>query len=322
MSNARDLATKGDTGELAARRDVARLARLFEDWLAALSPATRRNYGSDLDAFAAHFGAPDRCTAAVLLCGAPSMEARDLVLRFKTASRDKGEAPGTVNRRLSALRSLYKHAAGAPLVIASVKAARRRKVHNGNGATVSALLSAAAAGGGVKALRDAALVATLHDSGLRRSEAATLRLADLDLEARTAYVRGKGRQGEREPVDLSVPAVEALRAYLVARPGLSADAPVFASLDRAHKGSGALTADAIHAIIGKLGDKAGLAHKIAPHDLRRAGARSLAKAGADAESLRRWGRWADYRTPARYVGEVAEKGREAVDMLARLRAMA
>ena len=316
MKDTRDLALIGRGGELARARTMA---RLFDDWFAALSPATRRNYGQDLDAFAAHVGASDRCEAAALLCSGETMTARDLALRFKTARRDKGEAPQTINRRLSALRSLYKHVVGAPLVVASMRAVRRRKVHNGNGATVAALLSAAREGAGVKALRDVALLATVHDSGLRRAEAASLRVKDLDLEGRTAHVLGKGRQGEREPVDLSAPAVEALRAYLATRGALGPEAPVFASLDRARKGSGALTADGIHAIVVELSRKAGLAHRVAPHDLRRAGARALAKAGADAEALRRWGRWADYRTPARYVGEVAEKGREAVDLLARLR---
>lgn len=318
-----------DGRELAERRDAetgglaeapARtVARAFADWFSALSPATRRNYGADLDAFAGHVGASGRAEAAALLC-ADTLTARDLALRFKTALRDKGEAPGTINRRLSALRSLFRHVAGAPLVVSSLRAIRRRKVTAGNGGTVSALLAAAAAPGGVRGLRDVALVLVLHDSGLRRNEAATLRVGDLDLASRVAHVMAKGYQGERVPVDLSAPAVEALRVYLDARGTLPPEAPAFASLDRARKGTGALTADGIHAILRALSRRAGLAHYVAPHDLRRHGARALAKAGIDAEGLRRWGRWADYRTPARYVGEIAEKGREAVDLLAGLRA--
>ncbi|MBI3097933.1 MAG: tyrosine-type recombinase/integrase [Planctomycetes bacterium] len=299
--------------------DALQAAELFADWFAALSEATRRNYAQDLGAFAAHLGVHDRRQAAVALCTATPLDARSLVLRFKTARRDAGEAPGTINRRLSALRSLYRHVTGVPLVIPSIKAVPRRRVHRGPGSLVASLLATAATAHGIKALRDVALVATLHDSGLRRAEAASLRVRDLDLEARVAHVIAKGRMGEREAVDLSAPAVDALKAYLTARGALLPDSPVFSSCDRARKGNGALTADGIHSILSALSERAGFTQRIAPHDLRRCGARSLAKAGADAETLRRWGRWADYRTPARYVGEVAEKGREAVDLLARLR---
>jgi integrase/recombinase XerC len=186
-------------------------ARLFDDWFSALSVATRRNYGADLDAFATYLGAPGRAEAAALLCQDPLL-ARDLGLRWKTALRDKGEAPGTINRRLSALRSLYKHVAGAELVVPSMRAVRRRRQAPGNAQTIGALIKVAQESGGMKALRDVALLATIHDSGLRRQEAATLRVGDLDLPSRRAHVLGKGRQGEREPVDLSAPAVAALEA--------------------------------------------------------------------------------------------------------------
>ncbi len=302
--------------------DAQRARRLFEDWFAALSESTRRNYSQDLDAFAAFLGAPDRRTAAIRLCSATHLDARDMAFRWRTALRDKGEAPSTINRRLSSLRSLFKHVVGAPLVVGSVKAARRRRVRNGGAATVQALLVAAAEGTGIKGLRDVALVMALHDSGMRRAEAASMRVQDVDFASRAAWVVGKGRQGEREAVDLSEPAVLALRAYFEARGPLGPEAPAFASCDRARKGSGALTADGIHAILQSLSRRAGIPHPLAPHDLRRLGARSLAKAGADAELLRRWGRWADYRTPAKYVGDVEEKGREAVDLLARLRGAA
>lgn len=304
-------------GELRPR--AARVGELFADWFAALSEATRRNYSQDLDAFAAFLGVPDRPAAAKCLCASSPLDARDLVLRWRTALRDKGEAPSTVNRRLSSVRSLYKHIMGAPLVVPSVKAAPRRRVQRGNGGVVKALLAAARAGKGTKALRDVALVLVLADSGLRRAEAASLRVEDLDLPGRVAWVRAKGLQGERAAVDLSQPAVEALRAYFAARGGLDPSSPAFVSLHRCAAWRGPLKADGIHSILVDLSRRAGLAHRIRPHDLRRHGAYTLAKNGADAETLRRWGRWADYRTPARYVGEVTEKGRAAVDLLACLR---
>lgn len=294
-------------------------AQLFEDWFTALTEATRKNYAQDLDAFASFLRATNRSSAAETLCASPLQDARSLVLRWRVALREKGEAPATINRRLSSLRSLFRHVVGVPLVVPSLKGARRRRVQNGALGTIAALLEAAHTGQGTKPLRDVALILTLHDSGLRRAEAATLRFQDLDLTARIAWVRGKGRQGEREAVDLSEPAALALRTYLDLRGPLAPESPVFATEDRAKKGSGALTPEGIRVLLASLCHRAGLPHVLAPHDLRRYGARALARAGADAELLRRWGRWADYRTPARYVGDVAEKGRQAVDLLAQLR---
>jgi site-specific recombinase XerD len=200
-----------------------------------------------------------------------------------------------------------------------LKAVRRRKVQRGNSSIVARLLSVAVEREGIKGLRDSALVLTLHDSGLRRAEVATLRVGDVDLEGRVAQVVGKGRQGEREAVDLSEPAAVAIRAYLGARGSLLPDAPLFCNADRAGKGTGGLSADGIRVVLAVLSRRAGLTQAVAPHDLRRQGAYALAKAGADAEMLRRWGRWSDYRVAARYVGEVEERGRAAVDLLAGLR---
>ena len=85
----------------------------------------------------------------------------------------------TVNKRLSSLRSLYRHAVGAPLVVSGMRAVQRRRALSGNGSPVTALLEAARGGSGLKGLRDVALLSVVHDSGL--------------------YVVGKGHQGEREP---------------------------------------------------------------------------------------------------------------------------
>lgn len=299
--------------------DVHRVRRLFEDWFASLSPATRLNYAQDLDCFGRFIGAADRAEAAVRLSAGSSLDARELLLRFRTALVERRQAPLTINRRLSCLRSLYKHVTGQPLVVKSLKAVRRRRQQRGNRAAIlDALLVAAREQDGLKGLRDVALLLTIGDSGLRRAEACSARMQDVDLAGRVVHVRAKGMAGERVAVDLSEDAAAAIRAYLDARGPLPPDAPLFASADRAAKGSGALTPDGIRVLLVSLCRRAGIP-VVRPHDFRRLGARALAANGADAETLRSWGRWADYSTPARYVGEVAEKAREGVDALARLR---
>jgi site-specific recombinase XerD len=63
--------------------------------------------------------------------------------------------------------------------------------------------------------RDDALLELLYGSGLRVSEVATLRLADLDLDDRTVTVWGKGSKQRRVP--MSAPAVLAVARWLGGR---------------------------------------------------------------------------------------------------------
>ena len=81
-----------------------------------------------------------------------------------------------------------------------------------------------------KGKRDLALIRLMHDLGLRRGEVVTLDRADVDLEAGTVAIVGKGKS-ERMTVTLNTPAAAALADWVAARgewPG-----PLFVRLDRA-----------------------------------------------------------------------------------------
>ena len=144
-------------------------------------------------------------------------------------------------------------------------------------------------------------------------------VADVHLKARIAWFCGKGRDGEKEAASISAVAAEALRVYFGTRSDLCPDSPVFASLDPAAEGERTITPAGVNDLVQHLGLKAGVG-AVNPHDLRRAGARALAKAGASAESLRAWGRWSDFATPAKYVGAglAQEKAREAVELVSKV----
>ena len=62
------------------------------------------------------------------------------------------------------------------------------------------------------ALRDRALLETMYACGLRASEAITLELSELDLEAGMLRARGKGSKERLVPVGSK--AMQTLRAYL------------------------------------------------------------------------------------------------------------
>jgi integrase/recombinase XerC len=148
---------------------------------------------------------------------------------------------------------------------------------------------AATAGDGPKATRDRAILRTLHDLGLRRSELANLDLADLDRERSRLAVQGKGRTA-KEWSTVPAPTLAAIAAWLAVRgerPG-----PLFHRLDRA-AGTvpGRLTGEAVRLIVRDLGRKGGLARPARPHGLRHlAITTALDRTGGDVRSVQRFSR--------------------------------
>lgn len=121
-------------------------------------------------------------------------------------------------------------------------------------------------------LRDIAIVETLRGSGLRVSEAVSLRRGDLDREQRRAVVTGKG--GKQRLVFFTDAAWRAIAIYLAARGedgGRGAGAlPIFARHDRA-AGSrvSALSTDSVRDVIWRLAVAAGLQDAgLTPHRFR------------------------------------------------------
>ena len=118
----------------------------------------------------------------------------------------------------------------------------------------------------VTGARDAALLAVLYGLGLRRAEAAALDLADLDTEAGTLRVKGKGRR-QRIAYTGGNGAAAALAAWIAVR-GKEAG-PLFRSVNKAGRvGTGGMSLRAIGARVAVLGERAGLG-TIGPHVLRR-----------------------------------------------------
>jgi integrase/recombinase XerC len=160
-----------------------------------------------------------------------------------------------------------------------------------------------------KATRDRALLRLLFDLALRRGEAVALDLADVNLEASTVAVIGKGR---RERLLLTLPAetANALRAWLEVR-GLE-PGPLFVNADRARKGA-RLTGRSVARVLAAIGQRVGLT--VRPHGLRHAAiTAALDLTGGDVRKVQRFSRHADVRTVALYddaredlAGEVARR---------------
>lgn len=182
-------------------------------------------------------------------------------------------SPATINRRISAIRSIVRIARTLGYTdwrpeIEGVKSQAYRDTAGPGLDGSRALLKAAKDQVRKKSARDVAIIRMLFDMGLRRGELASLDLEHLDLDARKVWVLGKGKL-ERVPITIPIETVKALRDWLDIRGTicLPHDKHVFCGLAGPKYGK-RLSGHGIWDVVTDLGKRIGI--KVAPHGLRHA----------------------------------------------------
>ena len=138
---------------------------------------------------------------------------------------------------------------------------------------------AATAGG----RRDRAILEFLYATGCRVSEAAGLDLEDVDLEAGTVIVTGKG--DKQRMVPLGGFAVRAIEAYLSDRMSVRTPGRDPGALFLNARG-GRLTRQGLWGIVRKAAARAGIPlDRVSPHVLRHSAATHMVERGADLRSV-------------------------------------
>jgi site-specific recombinase XerD len=173
----------------------------------ALSEATRRAYAADLRDFSHWLGEQG--------LGLDDLDVRVLAAYTAELGRQRrGLAPTTVARRLSAVRSLARHALGPERVPDAALAPRRpRRLPETPGlAEVEHAVDRAGQGDEPLALRNAAVLELAYSCGLRSAEVVALDLGDVDLDREHVHVRGKG--GKERIVPLGEEAAWRLGCWL------------------------------------------------------------------------------------------------------------
>ena len=284
-----------------------------------LSPATLSAYGADLRHFAASLEArggwersPD---PAVAYLGRLASSAGPGGVRLRATSR---------RRRTAAIRGFYRFALAEDLVRVDVAThldlpREPRLLPDPLGvAEVARLLEAAGPGGAPDPSRDGgrirsrALLELLYAAGLRVSEATGLDADDLDLDAATVRVIGKGDKERLLPV--GEVAVEWVRRYAAdVRPALLAlhavpvhrGGPVFLG-SRGRR----LTRQQAWDAVKRAAAAAGLAGKVTPHTLRHSFATHLLEGGADLRIVQELLGHASISTTQIYTHLTGERVRE------------
>lgn len=199
----------------------------------------------------------------------------------------RGLARSTLQRKLSAARSFFRHLVEQGRLethpATGLRTPRRPRALPGTLeiGEVEALLGAPdqnTAGG----RRDRALLECMYSAGTRAAETVGLDRRDVDLGRGIARVRGKGRKERLAP--LGRPAVEALERYLAdgerPRPDRLAEKALFLNLR-----GGRLTTRSLGRIVQGACLRAGLTRSATPHTLRHSFASHLLDRGADLKAV-------------------------------------
>lgn len=252
----------------------------FLDWLAFVrgaSPLTVRSYRADLRDFARYAGRQgckelsdltaellDRYLAELRSSFAPTscLRKRSALSRFLAHARTRNRVELTGNLDLPQMTT----APGLP------KSLDRELVER---------LLGSFAGDSPLGLRDRCLLEMLFGTGLRASELADLRLADVDPD--TAALRVRGKRDRMRVVPIPRGTMEWIERYLSrGRPLLSARPTEWFFLSyRGRK----LDRQTIYRVVRNAARRAGLTKKFGPHALRHSYAIALLRGGADLRAV-------------------------------------
>lgn len=175
---------------------------------------------------------------------------------------------------------------------------------------VERLLAAASVEETPLALRDRALLEILYATGLRATEAVSLKVADVDLDNGTVLCMGKGNKERMIPL---YPAAQAcLRRYVeTGRPFLLRDAAekVLFLNNLGHP----LTRQGLWFLVQHYAQAAGLEAWVTPHTLRHTFATHLLDGGADLRELQQFLGHANITTTQIYTEISSQRKREVYD---------
>jgi site-specific recombinase XerD len=296
----------------AARRAPQAAAPPWDDTVAAFlgylnsyrgySPHTVKAYARDLREFRGFLA--ERHPAVEQ----PDPVQRQMVVQYALSLR--GAAPLTVRRKLAGLSSFFCFLQDTGQVVHNpARGIPLPKVAQ----SLPECLSEEQAGRLLEAAHTPwhrAMVALLLLAGLRRSEAAAITLADLDLDQAQLVVRGKG--AKQRTAALAPPVVQAVRDYLSRRPATDSD-HLFVS----RIGGQPIAGRVVNRMLARVLQEAGLAEEpVTPHTLRRTFATHLIRQGVDVRTTQELLGHADLQTTARYLRSDTRAKQAAVGMLA------
>lgn len=255
----------------------------FKDYLQnerLYSSLTVRAYMDDLATFARFVEPPtliEQCTVG---------DVRAYVMMLI----ERGDSTRSVNRRVSALRSFYNYLVRSAVIeinpTSSIRSLRVSKKLPHFVAQKQMEVIVESIQGDVKSdqyvvARDAAIILTLYQTGMRRAEIVALSIRDVDFERQSIKVTGKG--SKQRVVPMRDELKEELKKYLNKREEFCCQTEQKSLF--LNKKSERLSSDAVYRIVKKSLAGAGVEARRSPHTLRHTFATHLLAEGASILSI-------------------------------------
>jgi len=207
----------------------------------------------------------------IRLADAPpgTVHARDVLEYVQHLRTDRGNGDAAVNRQVTVLRSFYRALVAMELIeprqnplahFPRIKGVSRKLPSTLTREEMARLLEAPPADTEI-GVRDRAMLALLYSTGIRASECAGLRVADVDLQGERVTVKGKG--GHQRAVPLNAEVIKWLRAYVSVRGLALPAAPFFRS-----RFGEPLSRGTLYERVRFWARKARIAKRVSPHVLR------------------------------------------------------
>ena len=272
---------------------------LFKEYLQielGLSSNTQLSYERDLRIF---------CRALAIEPAQLCAVQRAQIISYITRLKLQGRAAATIARKLAAIKAFYRFLVTenyletdpSEAVEAGTKGVHLPKVLTEQ--EVKALLEAPDLST-AEGLRDRALLEMLYATGMRVSEAVTVKIAGVNLVLRYVIAFGKG--SKERIVPLGSVAVEYLQRYLEeARNNFLTEGQTDPGILFLALGGHGLTRQRVWEIIRRYGSLAGIRKKLSPHMLRHSFATHLLDNGADLRSVQEMLGHADISTTQIYT---------------------
>lgn len=197
-----------------------------------------------------------------------------------------GAAAGTVHRKISALRTLFRYMRRHEIIstdpVAGLKLPRKPKLLPVFVAedALSKLLDEFRFGDNFSGLRDRTVVEFLYLTGMRRSELINLRDTDVDLSA--GQVRVTGKRDKQRVIPLSAGFVKSLRSYIAVREESGFSGDWFFVTDRGNK----MYDKGVYNLVTRYLAMVTTIEKKSPHVLRHTFATHMLNRGADLNSIK------------------------------------
>lgn len=268
------------------------------------SPRTVKLYGDAVEDYL-RFAYPEKIIGnAGLFVDSLKDDEVIVVLKFQQIRRyvstlmDRGLDPRTVNLHLSALSTFCSYLVRQNKLASNpvkeiVRPKEKKRLPSFFSPEALKLYFDTPVADDYPSVRNRMIVTLLYDTGLRRAEAASLRLGDIDISRRTIRVIGKGNKQRMIPVVDSL--VEKIGDYLLLRDDFlkELDGKTSHRLQKAAESffltdaGGPSYPEFINRTVkAELSKANGLSGKKTPHTLRHSFATSLLNEGADLNSIK------------------------------------